>query len=232
MTSKHYFIAGTDTDVGKTLITGLLARYFHQQNPSVITQKWIHTGTNVSVNSLPEDLKKHDELIKLTQSNPAITKLRCPYRFLLPASAHLAAEAENKNISDSVIKKSFIELQKHYQRILIEGIGGLLLPFNRHHTLLDIIKDLQIPVILVISNRLGAINHALLSLEVLKHRKITCKGLIWSGSHIQTDPQILKDNPKIVSQISNVPMLANIPFHTNSDTLYETLSTQLQNQTL
>jgi dethiobiotin synthetase len=213
-----YFIAGTDTDAGKTLITGLLARELKQRGRTVITQKWVHSGTQVSAQYLPEDLATHEQLIQgLSEGQtkqivcPNV-KQRCPYRFTLPASAHLAAEAENEHIDPEYIKACFRHLSANHDQVLVEGIGGILLPYSRQATLLELVKDLNLPVILVVANRLGAINHALLTLEALKSRGLSCEGMIWTCPTAGGDKKILEDNPKIVETLSQVPVWASLAY--------------------
>ncbi|MEK9657621.1 MAG: dethiobiotin synthase [bacterium] len=223
--ARSYFVAGTDTEVGKTLITGLLARFFSEKGETIVTQKWVHSGTTISLDFLPEDLLRHDQLMLREPLIPLLkgcseVSLRCPYRFALPASAHLAAEAEGAVIDPGHIKQCFRLLEDRYDRVLVEGIGGLLLPYSREATLLEIVKELDLSVILVVANRLGAINHALLTLEVLKTQGVDCVGMIWTCPAEEGDATILADNPKIVSQLTGIQSLCSLGFFSDFDSLY------------
>lgn len=216
LNEKSVFIAGSDTDAGKTFITGLLARELNSKGHRVITQKWVHSGTKISDISLPEDLKEHDRLAQYSEAqqrfNQDYLAARCPYRFNHPSSGHLAAALENREIKSEKIYNDLARLENNFDHVLIEGIGGLLAPFSQKATLCDLIQEKKLPVILVVANRLGAINHTLLTLEVLKSRKISCLGCIWTCTQPGGDPIIQKDNPKIVSQLSGIKTLATLTY--------------------
>ena len=234
---KSYFIAGTDTDVGKTLITGYLARYFKQQDKTVTTQKWVHSGCNIPAQYLPEDIARHEQLMHPISESTShmscpLVSLRCPYRFKLPASAHLAAENETTSIDDTHIINCYQELVTKADRVLIEGIGGVHVPYSRTATLLDIQQALTIPTILVVANRLGAINHSLLTLELLKHRNIPCIGMIWTSPTPETDPIIHTDNPKIIEDLTGIPVWCSLPYHANLEHAYHTVAQQLEHTSL
>ncbi len=195
------FVAGTDTGVGKTLVTGLLAHYFIGRGKSVVTQKWIATGG-------AHDIKVHSEIAGLTDMERRDHIV--PYSFKLAASPHLAARCERKTINTGKIKKSFAALSKLYDLVIVEGTGGLLVPVGGKGLLIDIVKDLAIPTLLVARNRIGAINHTLLSIEALKARRIPIIGIVFNNLS-KTKKVILDDNQKTVEKISGVPVLGQLP---------------------
>ena len=152
---RGIFVTGTDTGVGKSVITGLLTRYLKRRGYSVITQKWVETGSR----GVSSDTSLHLKIAGIRQDE---TKNYfndiCPYVFKLPASPHLAAEAEDMKINISKIKKSFKRLAKDFDFVIVEGTGGTLVPINKNKLLIDIAKELNLSVLVVVRNKLGAIN--------------------------------------------------------------------------
>ena len=210
------FITGTNTDVGKSIITGFIARYFLLNHHSIITQKWIQTGSN----EFSPDIQLHWKI--MGQSKHDYTKYLkdiCPYHFKLPASAHLAAQEENIKINIDIIKKSYLKLKSDFKQVLVEGSGGIMMPIDNKITTLDLIKELNIPVLIVFSNELGAINHTLLTVEQCKKNNIKILGII--ANQIQPNQKndlILKDNPKIIEHHSGIKILGSVPYLSNLET--------------
>lgn len=183
MTRPHRTIAigGIDTDVGKSYVTGLLANHLLQRGESVTTLKLVQTGCQ----GIAEDVQLHRRLMgqPLTPFDRAGTT--CPYVFPFPASPCLAARMERSTIDAETLDQSVAALQAHYQWLLVEGAGGLLVPLNQHLLLLDYYAAKGFPLILVTSPRLGSINHTRLSIEAIRHRKIDLLGLVYNlfGNH-------------------------------------------------
>ena len=178
----HLFISGTDTDIGKTLISAWLClqtgyAYF----------KPIQTGTSES----------RDASVVAALSDVTIHPEKFSYK--APLSPHLAAQLENAEID-----LEHITLPEE-KNLIIEGAGGLLVPINKKHFMIDLIQHLKIPVIIVASSRLGTINHTLLTLEALKTRQIQTLGVIMNGP-------LNHDNAEAIANYGNTEVLAEIPF--------------------
>ena len=201
------FITGTDTDVGKTIATGLIAKMLHAENKSVITQKWVQTGTA----TYPMDLETHQHISGIpTSIYSTYESWCCPYKFMHASSAHLAARLDNCMIDPAVIVDSYIYLKKKFDYVIVEGSGGPMMPITEDLTSLDIVEKLQCEVVLVIANKLGAINHSLLSIQEITRRGLTIKGLIFNN-YVDEDPIIQKDNIKIIQTLSNCQVMGIIP---------------------
>lgn len=212
------FITGTDTGVGKTIVTGLLAKFLRDKSLSPVTQKWIQTGCE----DFSDDIQTHLDIAGLTRNDikdhlPQIA----PYIFPLPASPHLSAEKQNASIDPGVIKSRFLSLTRNYDFVLVEGVGGLLVPLDRSTLVIDIAQELSLPVLIVAANKLGAINHTLLTIEALKTRNMQIAGIIFNSISDDENNIISRDNPKIVSDISGVKILGSLPFTKIQDALYE-----------
>ena len=215
---RSVFITGTDTEIGKTVVTGLLGRYLLEKGYNVVTQKWIQTGCS----GFSEDIDTHLKLMGLKESQLAanISEV-CPYVFKFPASAHLSANLEKKKINSERIKKSFRDLSEKFNCVLAEGLGGALVPYNSKKTVTDIAADLKLPALLVVGNKLGAINHTLLTIEALKKRKMNILGIVFNNLTNDGDKIILDDNPKIIKKISGERVFGTLKFLKNKDILYK-----------
>lgn len=213
---KGIFVTGTDTGVGKSIVTGFLAKYLREKGCKVVTQKWVQTGSRFSA-----DINLHLKIMGVSKS---LIKEHldcvCPYIFKLPASPHLAAKAEHKKIKIAKIKKSFKLLSSKFDFVIVEGIGGALVPLNEKHLVIDIAKELGLPVLVVAQNKLGAINHILMTIEVLSKRKMKILGVLFNNCQGQ-DKLILKDNPDIIRKITGQNILGVLPWNKRFSLLYK-----------
>ncbi|MEW6007809.1 MAG: dethiobiotin synthase [bacterium] len=206
---KGIFITGTDTGVGKTLITGLLGRYLLERGLNVVTQKWVDAGGL--------DIKTHFRLMK---KKPSLTiDYFSPYIFKFPCSPHLCSRIFNKPIEPDVIKKRFLFLKEKYDIVLVEGTGGLLTPISRKALLIDIAKELSLPILVVSRNKLGTINHSLLTIEALKNRNMEILGIVFNNPRREKE-EILKDNPKIIKGLTKIKVFGRLPWMNDKETLY------------
>jgi dethiobiotin synthetase len=191
---KQLYICGTDTGIGKTVATGLLAKYLLDQGRSVMTQKLVQTGCP----DKPEDILLHRQLMEIGWQKEDEEGHTCPYCFPFPASPHLAAQLAGEHIDPDRLNRATAFLA-HYEILLIEGAGGLLVPLNQQLTLLDYIQQTGHPILLVCSARLGSINHTLLSLEAIHRREIQLAGLVYN-LHQATAPEITADSAQVFRQ--------------------------------
>ncbi len=214
---RDIFVTGTGTGVGKTVITGLLARYLIEKGYSVVTQKWVQTGSS---SSFAPDILGHLKLMgKDRDYIKGYLDHVSPYSFKFSASAHLASRMENKRIREEKITKSFKILSREFDFVLVEGLGGALVPFNNKRLTVDLVKELQLPVLVVAENKLGAINHTLLTIESLRMRKMKILGMVFNNMK-NTDAVVLKDNPKIVAELSGEKILGVLPWIKKINELY------------
>ena len=215
---KGIFITGTDTGVGKTIVTGLCARYLMEKGYRVITQKWIQTG---SVSKPPLDVLMHLKIMGKDRAyiQEYLTAV-CPYSFKFSASPHLASVREKKIIEQNKIIKSYRLLSQVFDSVIVEGVGGALVPFNRRKLVIDIVKIVDVPVLLVAQNKLGAINHTLLTIEALRRRGLDILGIIFNNFPKQ-NKIILEDNPCIIKELTREKILGVLPWVNDWDRLYK-----------
>ena len=171
-----YFISGIDTDAGKSIVTGVIARTLLQKGVHVITQKFIQTGCV----GISEDILKHREIMGSPPQEVDKDGTTCPYVMTYPASPHLAAEIDRVEIDVERIHRSTEKLDAAYDVVLLEGAGGLYVPVSRQYLTIDYIQEYKHPLILVSSSKLGSINHTLMSLELCRLRGIEVAYVVYN----------------------------------------------------
>ena len=192
---KVFCITGIDTDIGKTVVTGLIGRYLTGLGLRVISQKVVQTGCT----GMSEDILRHRQIMESGVLDEDRQGLTCPYVFSTPCSPHLAARLEGRKIELGVIDRATDRLRSTYDVVLLEGAGGLLVPLNEDTTFLDYLEAKGYPLILVSSPRLGSINHTLSALEVLCRRDMQVLGIVYNRFH-ETDRRISKDSADVFSR--------------------------------
>ncbi|MBD97848.1 dethiobiotin synthase [bacterium] len=205
---QHLFITGTNTGVGKTVVTGLIAKHL-QTTRQVITQKWVQTGCTAPI---PEDLNTH-WVIRQRGTAALMPYLAdcCPYQFAYPASPHLAAHLENTPIHTEKIYAAFYRLANQFDTVICEGAGGILVPVTPTETVLDCVSALNLPTVIVIGNTLGCINHSLLTIQALRAAKVPLMGLVFNHVPVDTPAPIAADNMAIIQAKTHLPILFSVP---------------------
>lgn len=213
-------ICGIDTGIGKSFVTGLMARHLLDQEKKVITQKLIQTG---STTYRPEDILIHRKLMEVGWLDEDEQKLTCPYSFSFPGSPHLAARLEGRSIIPQVMYDATNRLEARYDWVLVEAAGGLHVPITENLTLIDYLARHKYSIVLVTSPRLGSINHTLLSLEALKARNIDLAGLVYNLYDGGPD-EIIQDSLRVFTKAlqthgfeDNVAVLPKWPEEKNID---------------
>ena len=184
-----YFVSGIDTDIGKTVATGVLAKQLLQQGKSVITQKPVQTGCQ----NIADDIAVHRKIMGIPMQEADKQRLTMPEIFSYPASPHLAARLDSRALDLHKIRTATQELAAQYEIVLVEGAGGLMVPLTENLLTIDYIRQQGYPVILVTSGRLGSINHTLLSFSALKQYGISLYSLIFNHIHDSKDETIAGD---------------------------------------
>jgi len=193
------FITGTDTGVGKTHITYLLAKELLAEGLDVGVMKPISAGS----------LKDNDAVFlkkELNLSDPL--ELINPVRIKKPLAPYAANLNSRGKVALKKIFSAYKQLSKKHKLVLVEGVGGALVPINKNYFVADLIKELGIPAIIVARAGLGTINHTLLTLEALATRKIPILGIILNG-FTGKDPSE-KTNGKAIERLTGVPILAKL----------------------
>ena len=205
---KGIFITGTDTGVGKTVVTASLAALLRDIGYRVGVMKPAETGCKETDGKLiPEDAICLKEAAGCAEPTEKI----CPYRLAEPLAPSIAAERAGVKIDIDHLLAVYGEISDKYGITLVEGAGGLMVPLLPSYTFADFARVLKLPVIVVAPNKLGAINHLLLTLE-----HASCKGLSVLGYVLNrvSDANSLatETNREVLSGLTAVPCLGELPF--------------------
>jgi len=177
-----FFITGTDTGVGKTLVTGALMVALQQRGLTVAPMKPVAAGTvMVDGMAVNEDVALLQELSSHRFALPDVN----PYCFAEPIAPHIAAGRDGTHANLDVIRAAFARLAAQSDVVLVEGAGGFLVPMSLTASMAEIPIDLALPVILVVAMRLGCINHALLTTEAIRARHLVLAGWVANTPGVQ-----------------------------------------------
>ncbi|RUR34553.1 dethiobiotin synthase [Vreelandella nanhaiensis] len=215
---KRFFVTGTDTDAGKTLVTAALLHAARQQQLSTLGLKPIASGSSLT----PDGLRNSDALALQQQSVPPVDYVTVNPIALAPAIApHLAAleAGQPLNVCDTtrLLRETLSQTARRFT--LIEGAGGWRVPINEREDFADIAIALGFPVILVVGLKLGCLNHACLTAEAIRADGLTLAG--WAGSVV--DPAFAADTARLAANIAHLesklaaPCLGIIPHLTTPD---------------
>ena len=198
-----YFITGTDTEIGKTFITCALLHRLGGQGVNAVGMKPVAAGR--------DDDGENEDVRQIIAASPlkAAAALVNPYAFGLAMAPHAAAAAEGRTIRFAPIHAAFNALREQAQSVLVEGVGGFLVPLGPEGDSGDLAQTLGLPVILVVGLRLGCINHALLSAEAIRARGLTLAG--WVANTV--DPAMASPEASIamLEQRLLAPCLGLVP---------------------
>lgn len=202
------FITGTDTGIGKTVVACGLAAGWRESGYRVGVMKPAESGCVEKGGELfPEDA------VKLKQASACDLPLDtiCPYRFREPLAPSVAAEREGRRIDIDFLIETYNQINSAHDITLVEGAGGLMVPLLPSYTYADFARVLKLPTLVVAPNRLGVINHLVLTLE-----HASCVGLRVIGyvlDQIQSEPSLASEtNRAALSVLTAVPCLGEIPY--------------------
>lgn len=182
---KIWFVTGISTEIGKTISSAILTEALEADYWKPVQAGDLH---NTDSNKIESYITNKKTVVHPEQ-----------YCLQTPMSPHAAADIDGVKI-----KIKDFQLPKTKNHLIIEGAGGLMVPLNEKKCIIDLIKYLEIPVVLVTLNYLGSINHTLLSIEALRSRNIPIEGLIFNGQPTPTTEDI-------ITKMANLPIIGHIP---------------------
>ncbi|MBI4948969.1 MAG: dethiobiotin synthase [Deltaproteobacteria bacterium] len=214
--ARAFFITGTDTNVGKTFVSILIARALKARGIDVGVMKPVETGCAEAGGSLvPTDALA---LKKAAGSDDPLDLIN-PYRFSHPLSPNVAARLSGVETDLNRIESAFKTLSAVHEIILVEGAGGLLVPLNGDYTMADVAIRLSARLLIVAASKLGAINHALLTVECAKSRGIDVAGVILNHPAPRSGDASIKYNRSEIERYATV--LAEVPYTAPNEALPE-----------
>ena len=207
MMTKKFFIAGTDTDVGKTVVSIALLAWLNSRGYRTVGYKPVAAGCEMQQgllrNSDANYLQKFSS-VKIAYQNVN------PYPLKLAASPHIAAKSDNAVVSFELINQKLAENERNSDFVLIEGAGGWRVPISDTLYLSDWVKLEKIPVILVVGIKLGCLNHAVLSADAIQSDDVCFLG--WVANQVQPDTEHYTEMVTMLRDKLEAPLLGEIPF--------------------
>lgn len=201
---KGFFVTGTDTAVGKTLVSVSLISALQQQGKTVIGMKPIASGCEQTAAGLRND----DALQLQAQADIKVPYEQInPYAFEPAIAPHLAAEKVGVNINIDKLHTAFENLGAQADAIIVEGAGGWLVPINKTHTMADLAVSLGLPIVLVVEIKLGCINHALLTVAAIEASGLSLHGWVANTIYEITESDAIIES---LNALISAPCLAKI----------------------
>jgi dethiobiotin synthetase len=202
-----YFVTGTDTGVGKTLVTLGLMRRLQERGRRVLAMKPVASGCRQTV----QGLRNADALLLQSQgSQPLEYREVNPYAFEPAIAPHLAAAEAGVRIELGVIRTGFERLAARTDQVCVEGVGGWLVPLNEAQTTADMAVEIGLGVILVVAIRLGCLNHALLTTQAIAATGLRLAG--WVANQPSPDCERTGDLIDALRSRLAAPLLGTVPF--------------------
>ncbi len=194
---KDLFITGTDTGVGKTLISCALLAKLAQQGLTVQGMKPVASGCRQT----PDGLRNEDAVN--------------PYAYTEPVAPHLLADKTDNAIDLALIQHKYRKISSQCDCTIVEGVGGWMVPLSNTQTVADLAVLLDLPVVLVVGMRLGCINHALLTYQAIIDSGLSCYG--WVANQIEADMLRFDENIISIAQRIDAPMLGRLGYGEHRD---------------
>jgi dethiobiotin synthetase len=192
-----FFITGTDTGIGKTYVTRLILETLRNAGRDAVGYKPVACGDR-------EDaaiLSAASGGIALEEINPIYLKT--------PVAPYVAGMLENRVIDPAWLIAGFHHLATKHGQVLVEGVGGWEVPLAANYRISDLATDLKLPVIIVAGNRLGAINHLLLTVAAIQTKGLTCVGIILNQLEDEMDTAMIT-NKSVIEDLTGVPLLEHV----------------------
>jgi dethiobiotin synthetase len=199
------FIAGTDTDVGKTYITAGLGVVLRKMGVDVGVMKPFAAGTSQKKGYRSEDV----EIISRAAQVCDPENLVNPQFFPIPASPYTAWKKLKTKPKVSTILSSFKKLTKLHDMLLVEGMGGIMTPILKDYYITNLIKEMKIPTVLVTRSKIGTVNHTIMTVKMCEKYKIPVKGIIINDFD---KGYPIKDLTRDLKNLTGIPILGSIPF--------------------
>ena len=207
VTRHGFFVTGTDTGVGKTLVACALLRAFAARGMKAVGMKPVACGAEAGASGLVnEDVEK-----LIAAGNIAAPRERVnPFCFVPPIAPHIAARQAGVTIALDRIEESFRTLGALADVVVVEGVGGFHVPLGPGTDSAQLAGRLALPVVLVVGMRLGCLNHALLTAQAVAGRGLRLAG--WVANHVDPQMAAAEENLRALEERIDAPLMARIPF--------------------
>lgn len=208
MPARGFFVSGTDTGVGKTLVAGLLAAGLAARGVNVGVMKPLESGCRRENGRLvPQDALFLKEMAGADDDLDLI----CPYRLEKPLAPGIAAEQEGVKVDLSAVARAYAELARRHEAVIVEGAGGLLVPVTPDLLAPYLIRMLDLPLLVIARARLGTINHTLLTVNEAGRWNLEVLGVVVNHTDELADPSAAT-NPQVMKRFLSVPIIGIVPY--------------------
>lgn len=214
MKSKGIFIIGIDTEIGKTTIAAGLSNLLFRKGIEIGVMKPFATG----IKRYSQDFKSLDtKMLKDASGNKDNDNIINPFFYSIPTAPYLAKKILkiNENIDIEEILNKYKEIEIRHDFTIVEGIGGLMVPLSKDFSVADLASIINIPIILITSNRIGSINHIIMTSRLAKLYKLKIKGIIINNKckFLETYYKLITNSlPRVVEELTQCKVLATIPY--------------------
>ena len=197
----NYFITGTDTEVGKTYFSAMLTRALRRAGFDTVALKPVCCGPRDDVEAL---YHAAEESLSPDVINPIWLEA--------PAAPLVAARASHSEIKMDALMEWYRPLRAHHRSLLVEGAGGWLVPLASGCTMADLAGEFGLPVLVVVANKLGCLNHALLTLESIRARGLECAGFVMNELSDKASTLVTETNAALLQEFTGLPILFHVAY--------------------
>ncbi len=206
---KSFFITGTDTDVGKTVITAGIARALSNLKANVGVMKPF-AASDQQITKVQDT----DILAKAARVNDS-TEIITPQYFEIPASPYTASQNLDKKVNLEIVLQSFQKLCKKYKILLVEGMGGIMTPILENYFIVNLIKEMNSEAIIVTRTKIGSINHTIMTIRMCQQLQIPIKGIVINNFDIEG--YVASELKRDLEGLTKIPVLGIVPRIDNLD---------------
>jgi dethiobiotin synthetase len=202
------FVTGTDTGVGKTVVAGAIADWFRRRQNRVAVLKPVATGCVRRREGL---VSEDAEFLAVCADARHPLDLICPQRYVDPLAPAVAAERAKQPLDWEPVQRSIDLMSRGSDVMIVEGVGGLMVPLDAKHTVRDVARWLKLPAVVVARPGLGTINHTLLTVDALRSAGVTVAGVVVNRYPAENAGIAEEGNPRAIEKWGRVPVLAIVP---------------------
>ena len=206
---RSIFITGTDTGVGKTVVATGIAQTLTKKGLDVGVMKPFATGGMEQDGTL---ISEDAVALRNSVSNPDPLDLINPICYHAPLAPKVAARVEGKEQRLNLVDRAWDQLKERHSTMIVEGIGGLLVPLRKKFFVVDLAKKLELPLVIVTRPSLGTLNHTLMTIHVARQYALPIAGVVINHHEKCEDEQTIETNREELSRLPGIPLLGEVPF--------------------
>ena len=202
------FVTGTDTGVGKTVVAGMIADWFRRKGSRVAVLKPVATGCVKRREGL---VSEDAEFLAVCAEARHPLDLICPVRYVEPLAPAIAAERVGEVLDWEAVQRSIDLMTAESDVMIVEGVGGLMVPLDPKHTVRDLVQWLKLPTVVVARPSLGTINHTLLTVDALRAAGVTVRGVVVNRYPPEGAGVPEETNPRAIERWGRTSVLTIVP---------------------